>query len=203
MAAAVLVGVLVPPNLVRLPVTRALLAWNTLTVLYVATASVMMARSGTEQMRSRARLQDNSQIVILALVALAAIASLVAIGKELSVVRDLHGAVKTGHVALTVLTVLSSWAFIQMTYALHYAHDFYAAKDQKLSPGIRFPEGEEHPTYGDFFYFAAIIGTSGQTADVSFATRAMRRIGTMHCILAYLFNTVVLALLINITASLF
>ncbi len=203
LAAAALVGLLLPASVISVPVTRALLAWNTLTILYVITTSVMMARSSTEQVRSRARLQDNSQIVILALVALSAIASLVAIGKELTVVRDLHGAVKTGHVALTGLTVLSSWAFIQMTFALHYAHDFYAALDRKRPPGIRFPEGEEHPTYGDFFYFSAIIGTSGQTADVSFATRAMRRIGTMHCILAYLFNTVVLALLINIAASLF
>ena len=40
-------------------------------------------------------------------------------------------------------------------------------------------------------------------ADVSFVTKAMRRIGSMHCILAYLFNTTVLALLVNIGASLF
>ena len=200
---AVAVGLFTPHELVRLSVTRWLIAWNTLTTLYVVTASIMMARSTANQMCHRARLQDNGQVVILAMVALSAIASLAAIGSELAVVRDLHGAVKTGHVALTGLTVLSSWAFIQVTFALHYAHDYYAAVDQERPPGIRFPEHEERPTYGDFFYFSAIIGTSGQTADVSFVTKAMRRIGTMHCILAYLFNTVVLALLINIGASLF
>jgi uncharacterized membrane protein len=47
-----------------------------------------------------------------------------------------------------------------------------------------------------------VIGTSGQTADVSFTSRPMRRVGTLHCALAYLFNTTVLALLINIGASL-
>lgn len=200
---AVAVGLFTPHELVRLSVTRWLIAWNTLTILYVVTASIMMARSTANQMCHRARLQDNGQVVILAMVALSAIASLAAIGSELAVVRDLHGAVKTGHVALTGLTVLSSWAFIQVTFALHYAHDYYAAVDQARPPGIRFPGHEERPTYGDFFYFSAIIGTSGQTADVPFATKAMRRIGTMHCILAYLFNTVVLALLINIAASLF
>jgi uncharacterized membrane protein len=51
--------------------------------------------------------------------------------------------------------------------------------------------------------FAAVIGTSGQTADVSFVSKPMRRIGSVHCILAYLFNTTVLALLINIGASMF
>ena len=87
-------------------------------------------------------------------------------------------------------------------FALHYAHDYYAAIGHRRPPGLRFPD-EEHPNYGDFFYFAAIIGTSGQTADVAFSSKPMRRVGSVHCILAYLFNTVVLALLINIGASLF
>ena len=68
--------------------------------------------------------------------------------------------------------------------------------------GLEFPR-DESPDYGDFFYFAAVIGTSGQTADVSFVSKPMRRIGALHCILAYLFNTTVLALLINIGASMF
>ena len=69
-------------------------------------------------------------------------------------------------------------------------------------PGLQFPE-DDSPDYGDFFYFSAIIGTSGQTADVSFVSKELRRIGSVHCIVAYLFNTTVLALLINIGASLF
>jgi uncharacterized membrane protein len=65
---------------------------------------------------------------------------------------------------------------------------------------LSFPGGED-PDYGEFFYFAAVIGTSGQTADVSFVSKPLRRIGSLHCILAYLFNTTVLALLINIGAG--
>ncbi len=65
---------------------------------------------------------------------------------------------------------------------------------------LSFPGGE-YPDYGDFFYFAAVIGTSGQTADVAYISKALRRIGSLHCILAYLFNTTVLALLINIGAG--
>ena len=82
-----------------------------------------------------------------------------------------------------------------------YAHDFYAAVVRFGSGGLQFPE-ETAPDYSDFLYFAVVIGTSGQTADVSFTSRSMRRIGTLHCALAYLFNTTVLALLINIGASL-
>jgi uncharacterized membrane protein len=200
---AIAVGVLLPHHWMSYPVTRWLVAWNSLTLLYLLLATIMMSRSGEHQMCHRARMQDDGQLVILAMVAAAAIASLAAIAGELSIVKDVHGATKTGHIALTGITVLSSWAFIQVTFALHYAHDFYGAVDRGQPPGIRFPEEEKRPTYGDFFYFSAIIGTSGQTADVAFTNKRMRRIGTAHCILAYLFNTIVLALLINIGASLF
>ena len=199
---AIAVGLLIPRGVLNYSVTRWLIAWNTATVLYVLLATIMMMRSTEHQMRRRAQMQDHGELVILAIVALSAIASLAAIGGELAVVKDIHGIIKTGHVALTGLTVLSSWTFIQITFALHYAHDYYAAESHERSAGLRFPDCE-YPTYGDFFYFAAIIGTSGQTADVSFVTKRMRRVGTLHCILAYLFNTIVLALLINIGASLF
>lgn len=201
-AVAVAVGFLLPTDVASHAVTRWLIAWNTLTGLYVVLAGVMMYRSTSHQMRRRAQLQDEGKLVILALVAVAAIASLVAIGAELAVVKDMHGLLKAEHIALAGTTVLFSWAFIQVMFALHYAHDYYVAAGQGKNPGLLFPDAEP-PDYGDFFYVSAIIGTSGQTADVSFASKPMRRIGTLHSILAYLFNTTVLALLINIGASMF
>jgi uncharacterized membrane protein len=201
-AVAIGVGFLLPVELSSHPVTRWLIGWNAGTVLYVALAAIMMNGSSSVRMRHRAQLQDNGQIAILTLVVLAAIASLAAIGGELAVVKDMHGALKAGHIALAGLTVVSSWAFIQVIFALHYANEYYAAVCRGIVPGLRFPD-EEAPDYGDFFYFAAIIGTSGQTADIAFVSRSMRRIGSVHCILAYLFNTIVLALLINIGASMF
>ncbi|MEY4560888.1 MAG: hypothetical protein RLZZ618_165 [Pseudomonadota bacterium] len=66
-----------------------------------------------------------------------------------------------------------------------------------------FRGGDPEPDYADFFYFASVIGTSGQTADVAFVTKPLRRVGAVHCILSYLFNTTLLALMINIGASLF
>ena len=201
-AAAITVGVLVPTVLVNHLVTRLLVAWNVGTCFYVLLAAIMMTRSTQGHMRSRARLQDDGQVVILILVVISAVASLVAIAAELAVVKDMHGLLKVAHITLAGLTVVSSWAFIQVMFALHYAHEYYAALSQNKPKGIQFPD-EEQPDYGDFFYFSAIIGTSGQTADISFTSKSMRRLGSVHCILAYLFNTTVLALLINIGASLF
>ena len=200
--AAILVGLFLPMAVASHSVTRWLIAWNTGTGLYVLLAAIMMIRSSTHRMRHRAQLQDDGQRVILVLVAVSAVASLVAIAGELVVVKDMHGFFKGAHIALAGVTVLSSWAFIQVMFALHYAHDYYAAACHGRAPGLQFPDDDE-PDYGDFFYFSAVIGTSGQTADVSFVSKPMRRIGSLHCILAYLFNTTVLALLINIGASLF
>jgi uncharacterized membrane protein len=201
-ATAIAIEILLPSDLASHTVTRLLIAWNVGTCLYVTLAAIMMIRSSQHHMRQRAQLQDEGQRVILVLVAFSAVASLVAIGAELAVVKDMHGLLRIEHIALAGLTVLSSWAFIQVMFAIHYAHDYYAAWCHSRPAGLQFP-GDEPPDYGDFFYFAAVIGTSGQTADVSFTSKPMRRIGALHCILAYLFNTTVLALLINIGASMF
>lgn len=199
---ATALAVFLPASVAGHAVTRWLIAWNAGTGLYVILAAIMMIRSTPHRTRYRAQLQDDGQVTILVLVAIAAAASLAAIAGELAVVKDMHGLPKAEHIALAGVTVLSSWAFIQVMFALHYAHDYYAAACHGRPAGLQFPN-EESPEYGDFFYFSAVIGTSGQTADVSFVSKPMRRIGSLHCILAYLFNTTVLALLINIGASLF
>lgn len=197
----VLVGWALPPAWVPHALTRWLLAWNVSTLLYVALAGWMMVRSTQDHMRQRAQVHDDGQRTILLLVALASLASLGAIAGELSLARQLHGVAQGWHVALAGATVLSSWCFIQVMFTVHYAHDFYAALALRQPPGLRFPD-DERPDYGDFFYFAVVIGTSAQTADVSFVSKPMRRVGTLHCVLAFFFNTTVLALLINIGASL-
>jgi uncharacterized membrane protein len=201
-AIGVATGLLLPHDVSTQAITRWLIAWNVGACLYIVLAAAMMIRSSKGHMRHRAQLQDDGKYVILGMVVVAAVASLVAIGFELVVVKDMHGWLKGAHVALAGLTVLSSWGFIQIMFTLHYAHDYYMAACHGRKPGLLFPDDPD-PDYGDFFYFSAVIGTSGQTADVSFVTKPMRRIGSVHCILAYLFNTTVLALLINIGASLF
>ena len=200
-AVVIAVGLVLPVDVTRHAVTRWLVAWNAGAGLYVVLAAVMMTRSSEHHMRHRAQLQDEGQVVILVLVVVAAVASLAAIAGQLTVVKTMHGALKVAHVSLAGMTGVTSWAFIQVMFALHYAHDYYVALTRGHPAGLQFP-GDDRPGYGDFFYFSAVIGTSGQTADVSFVSKEIRRVGSVHCILAYVFNTTVLALLINIGAGL-
>lgn len=146
-------------------------------------------------------MQDEGKFVILTVVTIASVFNLAAIVAELAVAKNMFGMQKYLHIGLAAFTIVSSWAFTHMMFALHYAHDYYVARTNGQPVGLEFP-GEEHPDYGDFLYFAFVIGTSGQTADVNITSRAMRRIGLLHCVLAFLFNTTVLALTINIAAGL-
>lgn len=197
---AVAIMALLPASVVESLTTRMLIGWNSGVVLYLLLAGVMMARSSRERIRWRANLEDEGQLVILALVIVAAVASLAAIVAELSLVKDMARATKFMHIGLAITTIVSSWAFTHVMFALHYAHDYYLDGDQGAVGGLDFP-GTQSPDYGDFVYFSFVIGTSAQTADVSFTNSAMRRIGLVHCVLAFLFNTTLLALTINMAAS--
>ena len=203
---AILFGLAVAQALAMFTPMRTLTAyvigWNAGAGLYLLLALSMMHGADAEQIRHRAARQDEGEMAILALVVLAAVVCLLSIVAELSVAKDLHGSSRVAHIGLSVLTIFSSWLFTQTMFALHYAHQYYVALFRSGKPGLEFP-GDEEPNYSDFFYFAAVIGTSGQTADISFSSRAMRRIGTVHCILSFLFNTTVLAMMINIAAGLF
>ena len=181
--------------------TRLLLCWNAAVALYLVMALWVVATASMETLRQRAYRQDEGQKTILLLTIGAVLASLVAIVAELSSIKSLSGSDKLLHIGLTAATVASSWVFMHLMFAMHYAHDYYLSGRHGREPGLAFPQ-EPMPDYWDFLYFSAVIGTSGQTADVSFTSKAMRRTGLVHCVLAYFYNTTVLALTINIAASL-
>jgi uncharacterized membrane protein len=183
-------------------ITRMIIGWNIGACLYLVLATHMMFWSTHERMRKRALAEDEGQLIILALVITAAIMSIGSVIAELAVARQITGTLRYVHIGLTVLTIVSSWVFTQVMFAQHYAHDYYAAEGRNNDGGLNFPGGHL-PDYGDFLYFAFVIGTSNQTADVSLTSRRMRRTGLAHCVLAFFFNTTLLALTVNIAAGLF
>ncbi len=195
-------ALLLPESVAQQAVTRAIIGWNVCAVLYLVLAMKMMFWSSHERMRTRALQHDEGSTVVLLLVITAALMCIGAIVAELAVVKDLKGTIRYAHIALAALTIASSWAFTQTMFALHYAHDYYVSAIHGEHGGLDFPGGHP-PDYGDFLYFASVIGTSGQTADVSFSSRKMRRTGTVHCVLAFFFNTTLVALTINIASGLF
>jgi uncharacterized membrane protein len=201
----VAVGLLLPEHM-RIA-TRALIAWNAAVVAYVVAASHLAAASSAETVRQRAKALDEGRLVILLLAIGAACASMGAIVLELGPVRDMHGWSKAAHLGLTVLTVVDSWTFMHLTFAFHYAHEFYDEVDRNPEKrpaergGLTFPGGEA-PSYVDFIYYAFVIGLASQTADVCTTSRAMRMLTALHGAIAFFYNLAIIGLTVNIAAGL-
>jgi uncharacterized membrane protein len=208
---AIAVGVVVGtalgilPNTLRLS-SRAILGWDAACTWFVAASFIGMSGMKGEHIRSQAAKQDDGAGMILGLVLLASAASLGAVGVELSLAKGDHGLAKIVRVIFALATVSLSWFVAQLIFALHYAHEYYSATSpdpaSPIARGLKFPEGGD-PDYWDFLHFSVIIGVASQTADISFESRRLRRIGTVHSLLAFAFNTIVVALTINLWAGVF
>ena len=183
--------------------TCAILAWDATCLTFIGASTAMMWRADPVRMRALAANQDQGQGMILTLVIVAAAASIWVIAKELSAAKDDIGWLKALRVALVFATVAASWFMVQLIFALHYAHEYYAQGERgQDAGGLDFPGGEP-PDYWDFLHFSIVIGVASQTADIAFTSKSLRRVGTVHGITAFVFNTVVLALTINLLAGLF
>ncbi len=213
MLAGIVVGAAVGAGLWLLPndlrwSTRSILAWDSAALTFITLMMLMMADCGVEQIQARAAAQDEGRGLTLIVSVIAATASVLAIAAELSLAKSDHGLVKALRVGLAFATIAASWFFTHLIFALHYAHEYYSpdtCPDQDGHAergGLGFP-GDEPPDYWDFLHFALIIGVASQTADISFTAKALRRIGTIHGVLSFVFNTVALALTINLLAGLF
>lgn len=136
---------------------------------------------------------------MLVLICITTVVSLVSVVREMSIGGDLTGWLASFHISLTFFTLVLSWLFMHILFALYYAHAFYEAENDSKYP-LDFPY-EDKPDYWDFVYFALGIGATGAVADISFTSRKLRRVGTFHSVLSFFFNASVLALLIEMSAS--
>jgi uncharacterized membrane protein len=178
--------------------TRLLVGWDFGLLLYLGLALRMMAISDVHRIRRRARIQDEGQFVILALTAIAALASLGAIVALLGSAGA--SSRPPAHLLLAILTILLSWTFTHIMFALHYAHEFYDENGGR-GGGLIFPGDLKEPNYWDFIYFSFVIGMTSQVSDVAIACSPIRHTVSAHGIISFFFNVTILALTVNIAAS--
>ncbi len=181
---------------------RSSVAWDIGGLVYLFFAFRLMWSCGYDRIKARAAPRDDSRIVILTIILLAIAASFAAIAGLIGQAK-LPGTgpdEKFMLAALAVVTIMTSWGVTQVAFALHYAHDFYRP-DEGEEGGLVFV-GCDLPDYWDFLYFAISIGATSQTSDTSIRSRALRRLVSLHAVVAFFFNTAVLALTVNIAASL-
>lgn len=180
--------------------SRLAIGWDVGVALFLIGTLVHVWRSSDpDRIRQRAAAFDEAGPAILPLALIAAAASIVVVIGE-AVQAGGRGAATAGVIAL--LTVALSWTFVHVIFGLHYAHRFYTADSAgKDRAGLIFP-GDAAPDYWDFLHFALIIGVASQTADVQIADKRLRRLSSLHSVTAFVFNTVIVALAVNLAVGL-
>lgn len=190
---------LVLPSADRLS-ARLLMSWDLTALIYIGFAFLMIGRSTVNTCHHHAKLYDEADWVIVALVVLSATASFVAIFSELAKLKSAEG-IPAVSLAITGITIALSWTFTHVVFTLHYANLYYRPEKDGHPGGLDFP-GKRAPDYRDFLYYAFVIGCAAQTGDVNTLSHPMRRLTLIHGVVAFAFNTAILALMINVGASL-
>ena len=127
-----------------------LLSWNIAVLSYIGLSLSALWNIDHHQILKHAQQQDASKWVILSWVFLSLVMCFIAIVIELAHLPDAAW-LKAGHLALSILTIISAWFLMHSIFAIHYAHDYYLADAKGLEGGLEFPK-TQHPTYPDFIY---------------------------------------------------
>ncbi len=204
--AAILVGVLAYLLLhgSLVPGAQAVLAWDIGSLAFLGMAARLFLDGDDSRMMRNAAAQAEGEWVIFFVTLAGVVFSFVALTVVFAGVKDLPPAQKHLHIALVAATLLLSWLVTHVVFAMRYAHEYYAT-DSVPGPGVdgglEFP-GEQPPDYWDFCYFSLVLGMTFQVSDVQITSRKLRRLALVHGLIGFLFNTVIVALTVNIAASL-
>ncbi len=179
---------------------RLLLAGDAFFGVYVVLMAILATRSTAVELRRRAGYEDEG-IFLIVVIALAAIA--LSIGSIFAFLAD-PGEPSRLRLALAIASVPLGWLTLHTILAFHYAFLYYASKssgeDHEDSGGLQFPETPE-PTGWDFLYYSFVIGMTAQVSDVQVTATALRRLTLAHGVVSFFYNTVILALAVNVAVS--
>ena len=182
---------------------RLMITWLSYIMVSLLFSWITILTSHPIEVQKMAHNQDSSRTLVFIFVVAAALASLFAVVILLQTKGDLSEQELTLHIIISMAVVLSSWWLVHTVFTLRYAHFYYRdisldKGDKHEKPGgLDFPS-EPNPDYLDFTYFSFVIGTTFQVSDVQITSRRIRRLVWMHGIISFAFNTVIVALIINI-----
>lgn len=185
-------------NLKLSTIEKCLLSYNVFQWSYLFLLLHVVLISHSETIKKRALEQDESALFVLLISVVSSLVVLFGIALELSSAKEVHGLLKMIHLVLPAITLIGVWLLLPMLFAIHYAHLYYLNE----IPPMKFPDNPKNPNYWDFLYFSVTIAVASQTADVAVNSRTGRKLVLLQSVMAFIFNTSVLALGINVAASL-
>ena len=201
LAVMILVWPLLPSAIAA--TTRGILAWDIGVSAFLLLSAQLFFAESPDQMPAAAEAQQEGEWTIFWLTLAVVIVSFVAVSSEFASIKSAEADRKAWVVSLVAVTLLLSWLVTHVTFAFRYAHEFYARDlgGPDVDRGLDFPD-EKEPDYLDFMYFALVLGMTFQVSDVQITSRKLRRVATLHGLLSFLFNTVIVAFTVNIAAGL-
>lgn len=180
-----------------------IIAWSSFSLFMIIISWITFFTTTSKQLCIRAKEQDESRAITFLIVLISVCLSLLG---TLFLIQNTDEGLRSKqlHIIASLLSVVFSWILLHTIYTLRYAHLYYSVSldNPKAHPsGLDFPETTE-PDYLDFAYFAFIIGMTFQVSDVRVTSSVIRRFVLLHGLIAFVFNTIVVALTINIIAGL-
>ncbi|KUJ56247.1 MULTISPECIES: DUF1345 domain-containing protein [Chryseobacterium] len=170
--------------------------WLAFSVTHLFFSWFTIATCDVDSIKKLAKEQDSGRTTISLFILITTCVSLMGILLLYISAGEKSGSALFVHILMTIASIGTAWALVHTTFVFKYAHLYYKDK------GLDFPGDDGDPDYMDFVYFSFVIGTTFQVSDVSITSKEMRRIALVHGLLSFIFNTVIVALTINILSSL-
>jgi uncharacterized membrane protein len=182
--------------------TRIMVSWDIFCLCEIAIGLAIFTSVCPKQLRLLASREDASRPVVFFIVLIAIIGSL---GGVLLLLKNQEGWLlsKGMETFIYIVGVIFSWVLLHMQFTHRYAHLYYGdhpTRRNEIAKGLDIP-GDEAPDYIDFAYFAFVIGMTFQVSDIEISSRRIRRVALIHGLLSFLFNTVIVALTINVVVD--
>lgn len=198
---AVVVYLIVQVNHIDL-LTHVMIGWDTFSLLMIIQSWITFSITTSLQIREQSKVQDSSRTLIFLIILIATLASFLAVTLLLMTKEKFKNA-ESFHLVIAIAGMVLSWFFIHTIFTLRYAHIFYGDDDENPgmhAGGLEFP-GDKKPNYLDFAYFAFVLGMTFQVSDVQITSKRLRRIAMIHGLLSFGYNTIMIALTINLIAG--
>jgi len=195
--ASIVVGVIVAVLMVAIdkPMLAASVGWDAAAFVFLLTTWLHLWPMDEERTKKTVDTEAPTMLITESMVIVAAILSLGTVvlllfnnsAQELSpVVRSVVG----------LTTIGLAWLVVHTVFALRYARQYYTTP----VGGIDF-HMTDLPCYADFVYVSFGVGMSFEIADTDISTTPLRRTVVKHALLSYLFATIILAVTLNLIAS--
>ncbi len=179
---------------------RAVSAWDIGSFMFILFTAISFFRIKERDISFDAKQHQEGEWTVFSLTVIGAVASIAAI--ILFSKAGSHKSAQGFYVGFVVITLALSWLTTNVTFAYRYAHEYYSRDlgREEIDRGIAFPEDDE-PDYLDFIYFSFVLGMTFQVSDCNITAKKLRRLATLQGLIGFVFNTVILALSVNIAAS--